>query len=53
MDSKKKKNLEESYERILNVGFCKVPYEICLISLGPIQWFLALQKMKRSYRLKV
>jgi signal transduction histidine kinase len=27
MDSKKKKNLEETYERIINVGFCIVPYE--------------------------
>src|SRR6056297_854905 len=27
MDSKKKKNLEENYEQILNVGFCVIPYE--------------------------
>jgi signal transduction histidine kinase len=35
MDSKKKKNLEESYERILNVGFCKVPYEDLSDIIGP------------------
>ncbi len=27
MESGKKKKLEETYERILNVGFCTVPYE--------------------------
>ncbi len=27
MNSKKKKNLEETYERIINVGLCIVPYE--------------------------
>ncbi|PWN05775.1 ATP-binding protein [Rhodohalobacter mucosus] len=27
MDKKKKKNLEESFERIINVGLCVVPYE--------------------------
>ena len=27
MDSQKKKLLEESYERIINVGLCIVPYE--------------------------
>jgi hypothetical protein len=35
MDAKKKKNLEETYERILNVGFCIVPYEDISDIIGP------------------
>ncbi|WP_165779147.1 ATP-binding protein [Rhodohalobacter barkolensis] len=38
MDSKKKKSLEESYERIINVGFCIVPYEDLsdIIDINPV-----------------
>jgi signal transduction histidine kinase len=35
MDAKKKKNLEETYQRILNVGFCIVPYEDISEIIGP------------------
>jgi signal transduction histidine kinase len=35
MDAKKKNNLEETYERILNVGFCIVPYEDLSDITGP------------------
>ena len=35
MDARKKKNLEETYERILNVGFCIVPYEDLSDIIGP------------------
>ncbi|WP_194973322.1 ATP-binding protein [Aquiflexum lacus] len=35
MDAKKKKNLEETYKRILNVGFCIVPYEDISDIIGP------------------
>jgi signal transduction histidine kinase len=35
MESKKKQKLEESYERIINVGFCIVPYEDLSDIIGP------------------
>ncbi|WP_194775886.1 ATP-binding protein [Pararhodonellum marinum] len=35
MDAKKKNDLEETYERILNVGFCIVPYEDISDIIGP------------------
>lgn len=35
MNSKKKKSLEESYERIIKVGFCIIPYEDLSDIIGP------------------